>query len=280
MSDDWKPVRSDGLYAPTAAQEWESLEKLVRAKLDHIVVEGKTHVWIVSRYMPMESVGVELLRMILRAKAVRKDDWKPSRIPVPEHEQDKHADTQLIAALEAELLDAKKELAVLKSGKPERGVYVAWEGSPFDLATEIEPLLTVDQLQELACELVVKWRERRMATGGGFGGASIPTRVIPATVPNVDAADAEPLVVGRSYFLCCSERNDTGVFEWFASHRPPSPEATLYGSRRGTVGTCHSHGLARVVDVNGKDATIEHVSEEQLPDVMPVVVQYWKERAT
>lgn len=158
--NEWKQARSDGLYAPTEAQVWESLEKLVREKLDHIIVEGKTHVWIVSRYVPMESVGVDLLRMILRSKAA-KDGWKPSCIPVPEHEQDKHADTQLIAALEAELLAARQELALLKSGKPERDVYVVWRGSASDLATDIEPLLSAEQLQELVGELAVKWRERR-----------------------------------------------------------------------------------------------------------------------
>lgn len=46
-------------------------------------------------------------------------------------------------------------------GKPGADVSVSWRGSPSDLATDLEPLLTVEQLQELACELTLKWRERR-----------------------------------------------------------------------------------------------------------------------
>lgn len=58
------------------------------------------------------------------------------------------------------------ERAGASSGKPGCDVTVYWRGSPSDLATDLEPLLTLEQLQELACELALKWRERRLKGGG------------------------------------------------------------------------------------------------------------------
>lgn len=44
------------------------------------------------------------------------------------------------------------------SGRQEAVVY--WRGSVLDLLTDLEPLLTIEQLQELACETVFRWRDR------------------------------------------------------------------------------------------------------------------------
>lgn len=71
----------------------------------------------------------------------------------------------------AKVAELGRELLLLRSGKPGHDVYVAWRGSVGDLVTDLKPLLTGEQLQELAGELAVAWRERRSKESGGQGGA-------------------------------------------------------------------------------------------------------------
>lgn len=47
--------------------------------------------------------------------------------------------------------------------KPGKDVVLHWRGSVTDLVTDIEPLLTDNQLAELAGETALAWRKRRLA---------------------------------------------------------------------------------------------------------------------